>query len=135
MDRSKDWFEQAERDLAFGKTAASTGHHEWAAFIAQQGAEKAVKALVQSLRGAVRGHSITEILRSLMPSVSVSQEVIQSAQALDKVYVTSRYPNGFASGRPADYFSGTDSQEFLDHARRILEFCRSQIYRPGPSAP
>src|SRR5271157_1683082 len=135
MDRSKDWFAQAESDLEFGKTAASTGHHEWAAFIAQQSAEKAVKALVQALRGAVRGHSITEILRSLPPSVKVSQEVLQSAQALDKVYVTSRYPNGFASGRPADYFNGTDSQDFLEHARRILEFCRSQIHRPGPSAP
>ncbi len=135
MDRSKDWFAQAESDLEFAKTAASTGHHEWAAFIAQQSAEKAVNALVQALRGAVRGHSITEILRSLPPPVSVSQEVLQSAQALDKVYVTSRYPNGFASGRPADYFNGADSQEFLDHARRIVEFCRSQIHRPGPSAP
>jgi HEPN domain-containing protein len=40
MDRSKVWFEQAESDLEFGKTAASTGHHGWAAFIAQQSAEK-----------------------------------------------------------------------------------------------
>ncbi|MGO8814616.1 MAG: HEPN domain-containing protein [Terriglobia bacterium] len=120
MDRSKDWLEQAESDLAFGKTAASTGHHEWAAFIAEQGAEKDVKALVQALREAVRGHSITENLRSLPPSVSVTQEVIQGAQALDKVDATSRYPNGFASGRPADYFNGTDSQDFLNHARRIV---------------
>lgn len=135
MNRAEDWLGQAERDIQFAATAASTGHHEWAAFIAQQGAEKAVKALVQSLRGSVRGHSITEILRNLPPSVVVGQELLQCEQALDRVYVTSRYPNGFASGRPADYFNGTESRDLLDYARRIFEFCRSQIPRPGPGAP
>ncbi|MGD1104805.1 MAG: HEPN domain-containing protein [Terriglobia bacterium] len=128
MDRSRDWIEQAERDLEFAKSAALTGYHEWTAFTAQQSAEKAAKALVQSLHGAVRGHSITEILRQLPQSVGVTPEVLAGAQALDKVYVTSRYPNGFASGRPSDYFSEKDSQELLDHARRILEFCRSKIH-------
>jgi len=130
MDRSEDWLGQAERDLEFAKTAASTGHHEWAAFIAQQSAEKAVKALVQSLHGAVRGHSITEILRKLPPAVGIDEDLLDSAQELDKVYVTSRYPNGFGSGKPGDYFNGRNSRELLDHARRILEFCRSKIPRP-----
>ena len=130
MDRSADWLGQAEKDLEFAKTAAAAGHHEWAAFIAQQSAEKAAKALVQSLHGAVRGHAVTDILRGLSSSVGVSQEMLASAQALDKVYVTSRYPNGFASGRPADYFNAKDSQELLDHAERIVEFCRSKIPRP-----
>ena len=130
MDRSEDWLGQAERDLEFGKTAATTGYHEWAAFIAQQSAEKAAKALVQALHGAVRGHTITEILRGLPQSAGVSQEILASAQALDKVYVTARYPNGFASGRPADYFNAKDSQELLDHAGRIVQFCRSKIPRP-----
>jgi HEPN domain-containing protein len=60
-----------------------------------------VKALVQSLHEAVRGHSLTEILRVIPPSVGVGQDLLLCAQTLDKVYVTSRYPNGFASGRPA----------------------------------
>ncbi len=42
MDRSKEWFEQAERDWDFGKSAASTWQYERADFIAQQSAEKAV---------------------------------------------------------------------------------------------
>ena len=128
MNRAGDWLGQAESDLEFAGTAASTGHHEWAAFVAQQSAEKAAKALVQSLHGTVRGHSITEILRKLPAPVVASQDILTSAQALDKVYVTSRYPNGFASGRPSDYFSEKDSQELLTHARRILDFCRSEIH-------
>lgn len=128
MNRAADWSGQAERNLEFAGTAVTSGYHEWAAFAAQQSAEKAAEARVQSLHGTVKGHSITEILRKLPSSVEAGQDVLASAQALNKVYVTSRYPNGFASGRPSDYFNEKDSQELLNHARRILEFCRSQIH-------
>lgn len=128
MDRSADWLGQAERDLQAAKDSARAGHHEWAAFQAQQSAEKAVKALVQALHGAVRGHSITEILKQLPPAVAAPEAILAGARELDKVYFTSRYPNGFASGTPSDYFDETNSRELLRHARGILEFCRSQIH-------
>jgi HEPN domain-containing protein len=99
----------------------------WAAFQAQQGAEKATKTLVQSLHGAVRGHSISEILRQLTGRVAVPPELIPAALELDKVYVTSRYPYGFASGSPADYFTEQSSRQLIRYGRDILEFCRSQI--------
>ena len=128
MNRAADWLGQADFDLKAAEDSAAGGHHEWAAFQAQQCAEKAVKALVQSLHGSVRGHSVTEILRQLSVSVEVSQPLLNAAQELDKVYVTSRYPNGFASGRPRDYFSEKSSRELIGHARGILEFCRSKIH-------
>ncbi len=128
MNRAADWLKQAERDLEVADAEASRGYHEWAAFAAQQGAEKAVKALVQSLHGSARGHSITEILRQLPASVSVPPTALMASQELDKVYVTSRYPNGFASGSPSDYFNEKNSRELLAHARGILEFCRSKIH-------
>lgn len=105
----------------------ATKYFEWAAFCAQQSAEKAVKALIQSLHGAVRGHSITEMVRQLPSSVEVPKLALEGAQELDRVYVTSRYPNGFASGMPADYFNEQTGRGLVIHARRILEFCRSQI--------
>ncbi len=128
MNRAADWPKQADRDLAVGETDAAAGYHEWAAFAAQQGAEKAVKALVQSLPGTVRGHSVTEMLQQLPASVEVPRDLLDAARELDKVYVTSRYPNGFASGSPSDYFNEKSSRELLTHARKILEFCRSKIY-------
>jgi HEPN domain-containing protein len=127
VNRAADWLKQAERDLAFAETAMATRYYEWAAFCAEQSAEKAAKALIQSLHGSVRGHSITEMLRQLPSSVRVPQPVLGGAQALDRVYVTSRYPNGFASGTPADYFSEEAARELVEYARTLLEFCRSQI--------
>jgi HEPN domain-containing protein len=56
VNRAADWLTQAGWDLQAAQDSAANGHHEWAAFQAQQCAEKAVRALVQSLHGAVRGH-------------------------------------------------------------------------------
>ena len=126
MNRSADWLNQAERDLAAAADSAAAGHHEWAAFQSQQSAEKAVKALTHALHGSVRGHGITDILKHLPAAPPVT--LLDAARELDKVYITSRYPNGFASGAPADYFTDKTSQELISHAGAILEFCRSQIH-------
>lgn len=106
--------------------AAAAGFHEWAAFAAQQSAEKAVKARVESLHGTARGQSITSILRQTGPDIP--EAVLEAARELDQVYVTARYPNGFAAGAPGDYFSKKTSQRLLDHAKVILDFCRSSIH-------
>jgi HEPN domain-containing protein len=129
VDRSADWLDQAAWDLQAAEDSAAKGHHEWAAFQAQQAAEKAAKALVQSLHGAVRGHAIAEIVRRLPSSVQVPGTVLDAALALDRVYFAPRYPNAFPAGKPRDYFNDKSSREYIAYARQVLEFCRSQIHR------
>lgn len=129
MNRSADWLRQAESDLEAAEDSATAGHHEWAASQAQQSAEKAVKALARAFHGTIRGHSITDILKQLT-AVSVSGAVLDAGRELDKVYVTARYPNGFASGIPSDYFTAASSRQLIQHAQDIHDFCRSQIPRP-----
>ena len=87
-----------------------------------------MKALLQFLHGSVRGHGVTEMLRQLPAPVSAPEILLDAARELDKVYITARYPNGLASGAPADYFTDKTSQQLISHARAILEFCRSQIH-------
>lgn len=118
----------AEEDLRAANDSATAGHHAWGAFQAEQCAEKGAKALVQSLHGSVRGHSITEILRHLPASVKMPEALLNAAQKLEKVHVISRYPNGFASGSPSDYFDEKSSRELISYAREILEFCRSKVH-------
>lgn len=127
MNRWPDWLKQAQRDLEAAGNSARAGYHEWAAFAAQQSAEKAVKALVHFLQGSTRGHSITAFFEALPASVPIPEGLLDSARELDQVYLTARYPNGFASGSPADYFTEKSSQRLIGHARSIFEFCRSQI--------
>ncbi len=44
-DRSKDWLNQALRDLNHAKISLEHEDYEWACFASHQAAEKAVKAL------------------------------------------------------------------------------------------
>jgi HEPN domain-containing protein len=107
--------------------SAANNLHEWAAFAAQQSAEKAVKALAESLHGAPRGHSITIMLRDLRQRCEIPEVVLEAAARLDQVYVNSRYPNGFSSGTPADHFTAAMSSGLIENARTVFEFCRSAI--------
>lgn len=134
MNRTRDWFKQAERDLGAAEASARAGFHEWAAFCAQQSAEKAVKAVLESLAASTRGHSITGLLRRLEQRVAIPEGVWEAARELDQVYVTARYPNGFAEGSPGDYFHEASSDRLLTHAKRVVGFCRSELSRSGSGA-
>ena len=64
-DRARDWLAQAERDLEQAEDSRAAGRHEWACFAAQQGAEKAVKALHLHLGQEAWGHVVARLLQEL----------------------------------------------------------------------
>ncbi|GIW91868.1 MAG: DNA-binding protein [Pirellulaceae bacterium] len=49
------------------------------------------------------------------------------SRILDKHYIPTRYPNGFDSGAPADFYTQTEAKDVIRYAEAILEFCRHQI--------
>jgi HEPN domain-containing protein len=125
VNRAADRLRMATRDLGLAEVAAASGYHEGAAFHAQQCAEKAVKGLLEHFHGSVRGHAITEMLGQLPPSTTPTEDLVRAAKELDRVYLTSRYPNGFVSGSPDEFFDEDSSRTLISQARAILEFCRS----------
>jgi HEPN domain-containing protein len=128
-NRSGDWLRQAQADLEHAELSSRERDYEWACFAAPQAAEKALKALYLARRGDPWGHSLLALIQSLPDNVPVKPELLDAARALDKVYIQTRYPNGFAMGAPADYFTERDAAECLSHARSLLEFCTNQIRR------
>ena len=58
--RHQDWFNQGQRDVELARWCIEGGHYEWACFVAQQAAEKVIKAVFQKLGGVAWGHSVTE---------------------------------------------------------------------------
>jgi HEPN domain-containing protein len=127
--RSEDWLRQAQADLEHAELSAREGDFEWSCFAAQQAAEKAVKALFLYHHGDPWGHSLLVLLSSLPGKLAdlVAPELLDAAKALDKDYIQTRYPNGFASGAPTDYFTARDASESIGHAKSILDFCQAQI--------
>ncbi len=126
-NRSKDWLAQAKRDLNHAVNSCKSGDFEWSCFSAQQAAEKAVKAVFLHLHGEGWGHSVFALLKAIRDRVTVSPDLLESAKILDKHYIPTRYPNGFDSGMPGDYYTEREAQEAIRNAGEIVEFCEGQI--------
>lgn len=125
--RAHDWLNQARRDLDHARNDLKSGFFEWGCFSAQQSAEKAVKALYQSLHAEAWGHSVKRLLEDLPESLACPEAVIQSGIQLDKFYIPTRYPNGFDQGSPSDYFLESDLKGAIQHAERIIRFCENHL--------
>jgi HEPN domain-containing protein len=126
-NRYKDWWRQAEADLRHARNALADGDYEWSCFAAQQAAEKAIKALFQKLGMDAWGHTLTVLIGNLPSTIQPPTELINYARILDKHYIPTRYPNGFDSGAPTDFYTSMEAQYAIQCAESILEFCRHQI--------
>lgn len=121
------------RDLRHAENALRDRDYEWAAFAAQQSAEKALKALVMSLGGETWGYSITLLAEAVPEKVKISSTIMEAANRLDKHYIPARYPNGFAEGYPGKLYTRGEAEGAIHGAGKIIEFIRS--YLPGQSRP
>lgn len=128
-ERSRDWLRQAEADLRHAQNSIAAGDFEWACFAAQQAAEKAVKALLQRLHLDAWGHTVSLLLGGLPPEVAVPQELVDKAKVIDKHYIPARYPNGFESGAPADFYTRGEAKTAVQIAGEIIAFCKDHLYR------
>jgi len=124
-NRAKDWFAQAERDLEQARDSRAAERHEWACFAAQQGAEKAVKALHLALAQEAWGHVVARLLAEL--PIAVAADLIDKAKVLDNFYVASRYPNGHPAGAPFEHYGKLQSDQAIQYAGEIVEFVRADM--------
>ena len=129
MNRWADWWEQASRDVTHARHALADGDYEWAAFAAQQAAEKAIKAVIIGAGGEPWGHLTTGLAEALPGPMSAPAEILDAARRLDKHYIPARYPNGFASGYPGMLYTRGEAEQATADASRIIEFCRSHLPR------
>ncbi len=123
-NRFKDWFAQAEDDFLWMEDSFSHQHFSQTCFIAQQVAEKSLKALAL-FRGVsqVWGHSVVELAREL----GINSDVENAGKILDLYYISARYPDALPSGYPGDRFSSAQAEDAKLKADLILRFVRNQI--------
>ena len=122
--RHLDWMAQAEKDFRHANKSLEFGDYEWACFAAQQSAEKALKAMIESRNGKAFGHSLKRILALLNISDAA---LIEAAMRLDKHYIPTRYPNGYDEGAPQDYYSMEDASQSIQDAEIIINYCKDNL--------
>jgi HEPN domain-containing protein len=131
LNRWKDWYDQGKRDYERALIDVQYGYYEWACFTLQQSAEKVIKAMGLARGLTLWGHSLTEMLKWIKEEtgIEVPAAILDRARLLDLYYIPPLYPNGFACGKPADYFTEAQAREALDAADQIIRFCEG--YLPG----
>jgi len=123
-NRAVDWLKQAENDLLWTRDTLAAGHWAQCCFVAQQTAEKAVKALALH-RGfdSVKSHSISEITKAL----GENGELERMGKRLDLYYISARYPDAFPSGAPFEYFAQDQAAEACGFAEKIIEIVKTKV--------
>ncbi len=124
------WLRQAQDDYRFGRSALAGRFHAQACFIAQQVAEKAVKAVHHKLSGRpVIGHSVQALLKRLNARAQVTEELVILGGELDQYYVSTRYPDALPGVVPSDAFSAKQARSALRTANKILQWAKVQVRR------
>lgn len=124
------WLEEAEYDNQAARDTATAGRNNWACFISQQAAEKAVKAIYVA-RGetAERVHSIGALIKGdpgrQVSGVSQLTNLLDAALELDRHYMPTRYPNGVPYGKPYEFYPQSKADECVKLSERIVGACRS----------
>ena len=126
-NRHMDWLRQAQADLRHARHALGVGDYEWSCFAAHQVAEKALRALFRQRGMDAWGHTLTALIGNLPADLRPTTELIDYARALDKHYILTRYPDGFDSGAPTDFYTRSEAEHAVQHAEAVLTFCRDQI--------
>ena len=123
---ARRWLDQAGADRESVVLELEYGHHNVACFLAQQMAEKALKAILY-LKGERHpiGHSVADLSRMCARYEPRFADMLNSLVKLDRYYIPTRYPNGLPGGLPSDSYDESDAHSALGLADRTLEFVRS----------
>jgi HEPN domain-containing protein len=135
MSRSDDlyqagrWLDTAEGDLQAACTLMDAGHHAHACFALQQCGEKAVKAIWYALGEDPWGHSIQKLVMQCPAKERMEDwdRWLGTTAALDRFYITTRYPNGLPDLIPEKTYFQQDAEQALEKGSWLLERCRSLI--------
>lgn len=115
------WLKQAENDLDFARVGLREGFFAQVCFLAQQSAEKAVKAIGYLLgERTVLGHSVAVLADRYAGRAPGLADLREEAGVLDQYYIPTRYPNGLPGGFPFMAFTENQATNAVAAAERFL---------------
>lgn len=121
-EEAQRWLDQAREDLKWASVLRDAGGHHLACFLAQQVAEKAIKAFLYAQGEApVLGHSVAALGERAGAHDERIARKSGSWAVLDGYYVPTRYPNGLPDSIPARVYNLSASSEAVRLATDAVE--------------
>jgi HEPN domain-containing protein len=117
------WRAAAGRALDAAAAAAAGGFFEWSCFLAEQGAQLAVKGLLHGVGAGGWGHDVAALVASVPDALGGElwpDTAGQPAERLARFYLATRYPDAVPGGVPGDRFTDADAASACSDARWLI---------------
>jgi HEPN domain-containing protein len=125
------WLEQAEADRKGVQLLLDGGSYHLACFVAQQVAEKTLKAFIYAQgEEFVMGHSVEALSRWAAEYDPDFEKLRPEVAPLDGYYIPTRYPNGLPDSIPARVYTRTVAEETARLADLLLGLVREKLSGP-----
>jgi HEPN domain-containing protein len=122
QSEGRRWLAQAEVDLSWCRHLYEQGAHYLVCFLAQQVAEKALKAFLYAQgEDVVVGHSVHQLCTRAARYDRRFAEHVDQWAILDSFYIPTRYPNGLPDDIPANVYTREASTAALAHAAAAVQ--------------
>lgn len=114
---AREWLSKAESDADAAEYNIKGQYYEVAAFLCQQAAEKALKAIyINDFGELVKTHD----LHFLGKRTNAPENILDACDALSGLYVESRYPTGYAN------FSAEKVRAAMECAMKVIEWAKGR---------
>jgi len=125
---AKRWFDQGLRDTESALKVKEQRIYELSCFLAQQAAEKLLKAfLYYQGESPVVGHSTFYLAKQCLEYDSRFKKLLRACKRLDALYIPTRYPNGLVEGVPYEVFDEEDASQALKDLGEIKSLVTSAL--------
>ena len=125
------WLSQAQHDLRASEINRREGFPEIACFLAQQAAEKALKAYLHAQgERVVVGHATHLLIRRCAHYDQTFDDLLDACRTLDQYYISTRYPNSLPDGIPHEVYTAAQAGDAIDLAGQVLELVAA-LTQPG----
>jgi HEPN domain-containing protein len=124
------WLEQAQTDLKWCRLLHKEGAYYLVCFLAQQVAEKALKAFLYAQgEEIVIGHSVRQLCMRAVEYSSSFQDKLDTWAILDSYYIPTRYPNGLPGDIPARVYNRVTAEGALILSEAVVSEVESWFAR------
>ena len=135
LEAGQRWLAPAEEDFKWVKDLADRGGYHLACFLAQQTADKAMKAFLYAQgEEVVLGHSVERLCTLASRWKPDLNESVKRWAVLDSHYIPTRYPNALPDSIPAKVYTEEVAKTAATLAEEVVAPIRSELTRLDQAA-
>jgi len=129
QQQAERWLRQADHDLLVAQTQLQSGFFSDCCFMAEQIAQKALKAFLYAQgERAIAEHSVKSLMKRAMASDRRFEPLIEEAAMLDQYYIPTRYPDALAEPAvPFESYTKDQATKAIASAQRMFTLVKQSL--------